>query len=493
MESIMNYHNNSVQLKNQKHLLFLLYIFLILLAACSKSDQGNKESQKKARPQLHNPYNIVFISIDTLRADHLGCYGYQRNTSPNIDRFANHNTLFKNFYTAAPKTGPSMTSFFTGLYIQHHGVVTNGTIRSTSIKSFVELLPASIKKVAFVANPTLNKHRGYARGFDEFSMISPKKGGIKHWGQAELVPNAIQWLKGNKNEPFFLWVHFLDPHGPYTPPDKYNEMFVGDSFYVGKETAPLEYKISNDPRKVNMVLGAIPRYQRLGNHNVVDYYIAQYDAEIRYTDDEVGKLLNYIKESSISGNTIIIITADHGESLGKNNYFFEHGMFVTENLIRIPLIISYPTVKEKRTINTVISSTDVAPTILAEYGIKFENKIDGRSFSAILHGKQGDMSTNDYAYSCTSYLYDDFYESVRKGDYKLVRKNERSFQFFNINNDPEEEHDIYRINKENSKMDVLKDILKKFGKEITHKGRLERRSGLQQETIKGLRDLGYIR
>ena len=163
-------------------------------------------------------YNILLISIDALRADHLGCYGYSRNTSPHIDAFAQNNMLFKNFFTVVPKTGPAMTTFFTGKYIQNHGVVSNPLRRDPFIKTLPQLLPKSYMKAGFVTNLTLNAARGYADGFDEYTNLD---------GQKTLTSKAIKWLRDNGiRSKFFLWVHYIDPHGPYKPPAEFHEIFV---------------------------------------------------------------------------------------------------------------------------------------------------------------------------------------------------------------------------------------------------------------------------
>ena len=377
----------------------------ILLSGCAPGITSGKKP---------NHRNLVFISIDTLRADHLGCYGYRRNTSPNIDAFAKNNIVFENFFTVVPKTSPSMTSFFTGRYIQHHGVLSNRLKLQGSIVSLAELLPEAHKKAAFVCQHGLSRVLGY-RGFDLGSHILTSQGAIT--GQ------AIEYLKGIKDaENFFLWLHYIDPHGPYTPPPEFHEMFVHDSFYDGSRKVSLNYTPSPG-YNANYVLDgqvAVPRYIRQGDIDEVDYYIAQYDAEIRYTDSEVGKVLDYVKTREFAHDTIIAISADHGESLGENDYYFGHGKLVNEGNIRIPLIISHPEVGEPLRIRSLLQNTDFAPTMLAEFGLEFPGEIDGIDFSALYKKKDAAGKLRDYIYSCTPHEYPHFFETIRTENQKFI-------------------------------------------------------------------------
>jgi arylsulfatase A-like enzyme len=424
-------------------------------------------------------YNLIFVSIDALRADHLGCYGYWRNTSPNIDAFAENHILFQNFFTVVPKTGPSMTSFFTGKIMQNHGVLSNDLRRDPSIKMLAQLLPKSFRKAAFGANPLLAAGRGYSDGFENFDM---------NLRQAELTPTAIKWIEKNSNQKFFLWLHYIDPHGPYKPPAEYHEMFVTDQYYDGSKKVALDY-IPQKGLNKNFVLGAVPIYQRLGNIDEVDYYVAEYDAEIRYTDNEIGKLINYLKSTNLIEKTIIFITADHGESLGENNYYFEHGMLVNEGSIHIPLIISHPDIKKPLIINSLLQNTDICPTILREFNIKYPGEIDGIDFSNLFERKKSNYNVREYIYSCTPIgIYNDFYETIRTKKDKLIIEDEKDVLYYDISKDKIESINIFNdISK-----DIIEDkicILNKFGRKS-----IKSAAGvkLTNEARDRLKSLGYV-
>lgn len=360
-----------------------------------------------------NP-SVLFITIDALRADHLGCYGYHRNTSPNIDGFAKRSILFKNFFAVCPKTRPSLASFFTGKYIQNHGLLNNQSAWEHSLESFVQLLPTGCKKGAFVCSPQLIGLRGYP-GFG--------KGGNRFTRQKDITKLAIKWLKENgKDSEFFLWLHYIDPHGPYKPPARFRKAFLDDQYYDASKTVPLDY----EPREGfgrNYVLGAVPQYIREGDIDIVDYYVAQYDSEIKYSDAEVGKLLKHLESHKLTESTIVIISADHGEGMGEDDYYFEHGMLVNEGSIRIPLLIAHPDVKEPLTINSLLQNTDLGPTILSELGLKFSGEIDGVPFADLYHERKPDLEKREFIYSRTPHEYWDFHETMRTRRKKLIRRN----------------------------------------------------------------------
>lgn len=423
--------------------------------------------------------NIVFITIDALRADHLGCYGYHRDTSPNMDALARNSILFKNFFTVVPKTGPSMTTFFTGKYIQNHGVVGNQMEWNSSIQPFMELMPKEYKKAAIVANTILLGSKGYDRGFDIYAYNDDE----------ELTLKAIHWLDTffNRACNFFLWLHYLDPHGPYKPPAEFHEIFVNDQYYDASRKVTLDYTPIKGYSK-NTGLGVVPAYQRLGDINEVDYYVAQYDAEIKHIDSEVGKLLSFLEQKKQMDNTIIIISADHGESLGENNYYFEHGMLVNESSIHIPLIISHPEVREHLAVNSLLQNTDLAPTILGEIGSEFSAEIDGVDFSEAYHNRKPDYRVRDFIYSCTPHEYPDFFETIRTATGKLIRTNEDAYSFFNIAKDKFETEDTFSEAGRDSIGESMS-LMENFGKRHMKSAS---KTTLSEEEVEKLKALGYI-
>jgi len=369
--------------------------------------------------QRGNKLNAILIVDDTLRADHLGCYGYHRNTSPSIDKFASNNIFFENAFTVSPKTYTSMPALFTGLYPMNSGMIdTRQWMQNDELESFVEVLPKNYERFAVVSNPWLTRNRGYKW----FSMGNFQC--IPEYVQGEVSEVGLEWLKKrDSKKPFFLWLHYFNPHGPYTPVGAFNEMFVEDSFY--DPTKKLHFEYLGDDLKAFLkldegktpLIGYVPYINGKDNP---DYYIAQYDAEIRQTDTEIGKIFNFLKESGLTDNTMIVFTSDHGESLGENNCFCDHGNLVDNANIRIPLLISHPDIKSPQRINSLIENVDISPTILSELGLKFSNKVDGMNFSYVYHDKTPDAKFREFFHSSTPQVYAGHYRTVGTLTRKLI-------------------------------------------------------------------------
>ncbi|ANM30413.1 hypothetical protein ABI59_13785 [Acidobacteria bacterium Mor1] len=390
----------------------LVLLGLALLASC-------------AEPPETNPRQLIFISIDTLRADHLGSYGYPRATSPNIDALASRGALFENFFTVVPKTGPSMSTHFTGKYIQHHGVTENPRELASAQETLAELLPGRFRTGAFVANPVLQASRGYDAGFDDFELVE---------STPDVTDSALAWLEKRQDRSFFLWLHYLDPHGRYEPPAELAETFVGDDWYDPSKRVALNYEPEFENE--NYVLGAVPRYQRLGDRDEVDYYIAQYDAEILWIDRQIGRLMNYLKESGLDRRVTLVLTSDHGESLGEHDYYFEHGMLVNEGSVHIPMIVAGPGIEPRR-IAGLAQSTDTLPTILTLLQELPPEEIDGIDLTPLIDGKT--ETGREFVYSCTPYPeYESFYEMYRTAEGKLVRAGDDTMRYFDLGTDPGE-------------------------------------------------------
>jgi len=239
---------------------------------------------------------------------------------------------------------------------------------------------------------------------------------------------------------------------------------------------------------VNFVFGAVPRYQRLGDIDEVDYYIAQYDAEIRYIDNEIKKLLDFLELKKLTKNTIIIITSDHGESLGENNYYFEHGLLVNEGSIRIPLIIHHPEIKKPLVINSLLQNTDLAPTLLDEFGLQFPTEIDGINFSELIHKRKTDYQLRSFIYACTPHVFIDFYETIRTKTDKLIRKNEKVYSYFDKTNDKHETNDLFsKVNKNliNEKIGIIN----RYGKNSIKSGS---KVDFPKDKLDELKSLGYV-
>ncbi|MGA1791794.1 MAG: sulfatase [bacterium] len=346
------HHKSTMKIMIKKCLIFLLTIFF--LYGC----KNYIKSTFRDRP------NIIIISVDTLRPDHLGCYGYKKDTSPNVDQFAEESLLFEKCFSHASFTGPSCASLLSGFLPHETKVILNYSIVQVDVPMLAEILKDSgFKTYGAVSNFILRKKQGFEQGFDMYdsqmdeAVLNEKY--IYERIAEKTTDCVIRLLKQHTGGPFFLWVHYQDPHGPYTPQAPYNAMFHD----LKDDPFDLEFNDTTSGK------GGIPSYQKLQENHDYHYYVAQYDGEIRYFDEHFGRLVAFLKEIHQYDNSIIILTADHGEALGEHDYYFAHGHGLTNDLIHVPLFIrSGKTLKGKR--KDFVQHLDIVPTILKTLQIK---------------------------------------------------------------------------------------------------------------------------
>jgi arylsulfatase len=319
--------------------------------------------------------NVILITVDTLRADHLGVYGYARNTSPNLDRFAKEGILFRHAFSHAPETNPSFSSLMTSHYPHETKVLHNGYILPPRAVTMAEILKANgYRTSAVVSNPTLRRGSGFEQGFDDYddqTELQDRVRGRKERTAPRTTRAAIKWLEENSKKKFFLWVHYMDPHGPYTAPSPYDTMFVEHST-GGTRVLPI-----NEGRNGK---AGIPSYQQLGDHRDPAYYISQYDGEIRFFDHAFGELIQKIHKLGLLNNSLIVFSADHGEGMGEHDYYFAHREFVYNGLIHVPLIIRLPgQSSDVKEIRYPVAHVDLLPTVLDTLSINSSQMFRGKN------------------------------------------------------------------------------------------------------------------
>lgn len=374
-------------------------------------------------------YNLVLITIDTLRADHLGCYGYPRKTSPTIDALAGEGTLFTNTIAQRGLTWPSLTSIMTSLYPVEHEVRDNGMQLNGSKIGLAQILKSKgYTCAAFLTNA----YQATWRGFD------CKKGS----DDREVTGQAIGWLKSHHGKKLFLWVHYLAPHKPYAPPMPYKNLFDPD--YKGNMDG-------SDKQLNEITIKKIALSKEDLNH-----IISLYDGEIAFVDDQVAQVIDTIRKLKIKNKTLIVISADHGEDLYQHNLYFYHAASIYESSLRIPLIFSLPgVIPSNIKINKLVESIDIAPTILEILGISSPGSFQGTSLTPLF--KNRDIFLGD-AYSewkdkilsvRTSnywYIYNptDYHPTcIDGGDYNTYVIEQE--ELYDIKNDPVESSNIAKI------------------------------------------------
>jgi len=394
--------------------------------------------------------NILLVTLDTTRADHLGCYGRSPAKTPNLDRLAREGTRFARVYCPAPMTLPSHVSIFSGLYPVTHGVRNNGHLLPAGIKTLAEILKGrGYATAAFVSSFSVDSRFGIDRGFDvyddTFQSQATLKGTNAERRAEETFDRFSRWLENNWSSRFFAWVHYYDPHLPYDPPLPYREEFSG----------------------------------RL------------YDGEIAYMDHYVGAILERLRTKEILEKTIIIAAGDHGEGLG-DKVETGHGIFLYEEALRVPLIFYNGGVFPRpRVVESTVRLVDVAPTVLELSGLKdAAAAMQGESLVPRLRGKAGkDLdSLIETLYPRESFGWSELV-GIISGPWKYIQAPRP--ELYDLKTDPLENRNLY--GGEASKAAALNTKLENELLRLGSGGKAAGEpAGARAEDLEKLRSLGYV-
>lgn len=412
-------------------------------------------TDEAARARIHSlrpapsDVNVVLITLDTTRADRLGCYGYSGVKTPNIDRLAREGVLFEQATATVPLTFPSHSSMFTGLNPPRHGVHDNGGffLDSSKVTLAERLKEAGLHTGAFVGAWVLDSKWGLAQGFDEyddrfdlstFKVVS--LGTVQRDGN-DVMDRALRWMTGAEAKGrFFAWIHLYDPHTPYEPPEPYASQYKNQP-YVG---------------------------------------------EIAKTDAIVGRLIGHLETRNLLRNTVIVLTADHGESLGDHGES-THSYFIYDATTRVPLIIRTPWGLTGRS-NAQAAGADLFPTVLDLVGAAPQPDIDGHSLARALVDESADL--RHVAYSETYYTRFHYgwseLRSLRDGRFKFIEA--PTPELYDLHQDPGETNNIYKANSRRGEdmRSRLESFAGKAGSEAPEKQQLD------PETLQRLAALGYV-
>lgn len=407
--------------------------------------------------KLEKP-NIVFITLDTTRADRLHCYGNDRVQTPFLDQVADDGILFEQCITPSGLTLPSHSSMMTGLHPTYHGVRINGhTALSQQHTTLAELLgEQGYQCGAFIAAFVLDGRWGLKQGFhhydDQFDLKKYKRLDLGHVqrGGEEMMDLAIDWMDQHKGKPFFSWIHLYDPHTPYEPPEPF-----------------------------------LSRYQN-GEMSGL------YDGEIAYTDTHIGRCLDWLKTNGLEENTILVIMGDHGEGLGDHGEM-THGYYIYDYTVHVPFLMKTPfdSLRGVR-VPTQVSTVDLYPTLLEMLNLPVPEAAQGRSLLPLMFGEEPETEAETYAYSESmtpniQYGWSPLH-SLRTGKYKYIDAPRP--ELYDLTKDPREHSNLYR------RLPQLAEKYKAALKQImdqTSEGAPEpEAANLDQETLKRLATLGYI-
>lgn len=480
-------------MKTKAKLIFTGLFIFIFISIChsepsllrfTKQNGGGEES--KQRP------NVIIITIDTLRADHVGCYGYYRDTTPNIDKFSREAIIFKNAISQAPYTVASMASFITSKYSDAHTIVNFPednlacVILNHRYLTLSQILKQKKYLTCFISDQRILFYiKGIKKGFDTFLKAQDNN-------PIFLTNLALNWISKNKDRPFFIWMHYLGPHHPYHP----NK---ADSLRI-----PLKEKDKFVPFAKNTFefFGAISASVRneYDTNNSLNYYINNYDGKILLTDQQIGILLDEIKKLGLDKNSIIVITSDHGEEFGEHNLYCNHRQLLYNTLLHVPLLIKFPSqASAAKTIKETVGLIDVVPTILDILKLK-KPEFDGETLLPLINNPRDKKTVkNRFIFSNAGLK-----SSVTYNEWKLIHDNSvngilnrlsslgvsiparvKEYELYNLEIDKYEHMNLF---KENSEIfNKLKNEITKF-REKNKDERTNRAISLFRE----LDDEGYV-
>jgi arylsulfatase A-like enzyme len=357
------------------------------LAGCTRTSAGAP------------PANVLIVTLDTTRPDRLSAYGFQSASMPAIDRLAREGILFQRATTVAPLTLPAHSSLLTGLYPQHHGVRDNAdSPLEPAHRTLAEILRGrGFRTAAFVAASVLASDRGLSRGFDVYrdTTTSSDAGApprVRRPGN-EVIDEALTWLNGHEDSPFFVWVHLYDAHAPYRTPEPYRTQYAADP----------------------------------------------YEGSLAFVDAQVDRVMQWLDSHQELSRTLIVVAGDHGESLGDHEEL-EHGIFLYESVVHVPLIMRVPGVAPRRFV-AITSLVDVMPTVLGVLRLPGP-PVDGLDLTPALRGAGEPADRVVYSESRYPERFGwSALRAARDGRFKLIDAPRP--ELYDLETDPFEERNLY--------------------------------------------------
>jgi arylsulfatase A-like enzyme len=443
-----------------------------LLLAGTAATPAPRQSQ--AKPPAQRFPNVLVLSVDTLRADHVSAYGYRRPTTPNVDRLLKSGARFTEARTVEPLTNPSLSSMFTSLYPHEHGATRNGLrVRPGLPSAALSFARRGYRTAAFVGNWTLkNRISGLGDHFQRYDEVFTRKrwlGMFKGEATAEdLTDSALAWLAEHEKgttRPFLLWVHYVEPHAPYR---------------LQEEFAPkLGIRTQGEPSRQD-----------------------RYDTEIAFADHHIGRLLAaFERDPRLKANTLIVFTADHGESLGEHSYW-GHGRHLFEPGLRIPLGVAWAgKIPPGGVVTAPAQNIDVAPTLLSLAGLPVPETFRGFDWAPVLRGaepprsrvtwyqahKGAVLSKQEAANARRKGLLE--IASLLDGKKEIFRLSEGKLWLFDLGADPREAKSL--SGRSTAPSARLRGWLDGVQKGLATSDRLAPQEEIDPENVQQLRALGY--
>jgi arylsulfatase A-like enzyme len=458
----------------------------LVLVAAGACREARPKPAPRPSPSSGSNRSVLLVTIDTLRADHLGVYGYSRPTSPRIDALAGQGLVFDHAYTYWPKTRGSMAILLTSRRPSQNGYGKSHPM----LLGFNPTLASVLKEAGYVTaaavdNPNVAAANGYAKGFDAYRETWEESALRTEADRARAITEtALGFLKAaRRDRPFFLWLHYVSPHAPYTPPPPYDTAFLDAAARAGPRL-PI----------VAGLHGGIPKQWAVRGQDRLGYYVAQYDGEIAAVDQEVGRVIDGLRDSGAAERTVVVLTSDHGESLGEHDYYFDHGEDVFEPSLAIPLVVAGPGLPAGRRVSAFASTLDVVPTVLDAVKVSYPPELAGTSLLPIVRGEsQGPdrlFAQNDRNLSAT---WDRRFKLVATpvGDGRRLALYDRA-------QDPGETRDLSRSRPDDLRVETreLEQHLERADRERAATRRLTEGAGVESPLSEGaclnMKALGYV-
>ncbi len=429
----------SISIHLKRATLHLSFIFIFLIPFYLP-----QENRVRRNAEL----NVLLITLDTTRADRLGCYGYQRAKTPNLDALASSGILFQNAYSSVPLTLPSHCSLLTGTYPLYHNVHNNGfyILDEENITLAEVLREKGFETAAFVSSFTVDSRFGLSQGFNHYDDRFDAEEALKNFRSERRAEDTyasfLRWLEGNYQKKFLCWIHFFDPHLPYDPPSPFKEEFKGKP----------------------------------------------YDGEIAYMDFYLGKTVESLREKGILEKTLLVLAGDHGEALGEKREL-DHGLFVYENTIKVPLIIVCKNYLPQGLVLTQrVRLIDIMPTILDLLDLEKRKECQGQSLIPLIEGKKRE----DLPVYFETYFPRENYGwselvGLLEGEWKLIEAPKP--ELYNLRKDPQEEENLFPKQKRivQKLKEKLTETIRYYGSSLSHRKKI-----LTEEEERKLRSLGYL-
>lgn len=436
--------------KRKKRLIILTYIILgIVVALLGRQAYFYYQAKE---------LNVLLISIDTLRPDHMGVYGYSKNTTPNIDKFSNNAIVFSNASTIVPMTHPSFAALFTGRSPFEAGIVTNG---DPGLSPNNKSLASRLFEHGYMTSAFTTAEGVLTQGFEAFDYrffkyyyyedsINEKYRQVKDLTNNQLVTNANEWIAKNKNEKFFTWIHLTDPHAPYFPSEelrckfnaKYCSKIEGKSL---EELEDLRFEFQSCQKKSI-------------SQDRIEIIKTLYDGGVASADILVGEILQALKRHGLDKKTIVIIYGDHGEGFD-HDYYFNHREVLYDSAVKIPLIIRDPRVTKNGKVDRAIQNIDILPTLLDLLRIPQEKPtLSGVSFANEFYPlAMPTISSRKYIYYVNSMkskfaIFDGRYKYIYSLPESCLYKNQTE-ELYDLKNDLHEEKNLV-----GKKPEILKEL-----------------------------------